>query len=55
MTESTEQTLAGLQRELQQAHAFQAATDEVLRTIAASPGDPQPVFDAIADCALTAR
>ena len=53
MTESTEQTLAGLQRELQQAHAFQAATDEVLRTIAASPGDPQPVFDAIADCALT--
>jgi GAF domain-containing protein len=39
--------LAARERELAEAHAREAASAEILRVIASSPADSQPVFDAI--------
>jgi GAF domain-containing protein len=46
-----EQQLQARDRELAHALAAQAATSEILRVIAQSPADAQPVFDAIAAAA----
>jgi hypothetical protein len=52
MTAPTAEAYAALERELTQTRAIQAATDEVLRVIAISLGDTQPVFDVIAEQAM---
>jgi two-component system, NtrC family, sensor kinase len=39
-------------RALSEAHAYQAATSEILRVISTAPTDPQPVFDLIAESAV---
>ncbi|MGD9602875.1 MAG: GAF domain-containing protein [Gammaproteobacteria bacterium] len=47
-TGSTRKTVAALERERAAARAAQAATAEILAAMTANPGDPQPVFAAIA-------
>src|SRR4029453_2128438 len=47
------QELADTRAELTEARAQQAATSDILRLIASSPTDVQPVFDAIAASAAT--
>ena len=47
------QELADTRAELTEARAQQAATSDILRLIASSPTDVQPVFDAIAANAVT--
>ncbi|GHF64246.1 hypothetical protein GCM10017056_39380 [Seohaeicola zhoushanensis] len=45
------EAIAALQRQLTEAHEFQAATRDVLAIIASSPSNAQPVFEAIAESA----
>ena len=47
-----ERCLARAQRELSEALERQAATDEVLRVIASSPGELEPVFQAMLASAI---
>src|SRR5450631_3594511 len=47
-----QQIIAELQRKLDELTAQQAATVDILKVIASSPGDVQPVFDAVADRAM---
>src|SRR4029450_1732594 len=47
------QELADTRAELTEARAQQAATSDLLRLIASSPTDVQPVFDAIVASAVT--
>src|SRR3984885_2447261 len=48
-----ESRLARLTRELREVQERQAATAGILQIIASSPSDVQPVFDAVADRAMT--
>ena len=52
MSQPSAQAYAALERELAEAHAYQAAVEDVLRRIGDSPHDPQPVFDAILERAI---
>jgi two-component system NtrC family sensor kinase len=47
-----QQIIAELERKLDELTAQQAATVDILKVIASSPGDVQPVFEAIADRAM---
>jgi two-component system NtrC family sensor kinase len=46
------QQIAELERKLDELTAQQAATVDILKVIAGSPGDAQPVFEAVADRAM---
>ncbi len=46
---NTRTTKAELERELAETRAYQTAVGDLLRLISESPGDPQPVFDAIVE------
>ena len=48
-----QQIIAELERKLDELTAQQAATVDILKVIASSPGDVQPVFEVIADRAMT--
>src|SRR6478672_541507 len=45
--------ISGPSKDLKEAHAQQAATAEILKVIASSPSDVQPVFEAIAESAMS--
>ena len=47
-----QQIIAELERKLDELTAQQAATVDILKVIASSPGDVQPVFEAVADRAM---
>jgi hypothetical protein len=54
-TADPQKIIAELQRKFEELTAQQAATADILKVIASSPGDVQPVFDAIVRSAATRR